>query len=281
MHVPPAGLPTCHPLLAVSFIALLASFPIIDAPLSRADDRVDYEREVKALLQERCFACHGALQQQGELRVDSGDLIRRGGDSGSAIVAGDSKSSLLIERIADPDPSSRMPPEGEPLSGIQIDALRRWIDQGAVTPADEQPEQDPRSHWAFQPIKRPEVPPVAGDSWGHNPIDAFVASHHRRLGLKPQVAADASLLVKRLSVDLIGMPPSPSELVDLLGTNGETELDDQAYQKLVGRLLDDPRHGERWARHWMDIWRYSDWWGLGSQLRNSQLHMWHWRDWIV
>jgi len=291
MNFPPAGFPTCRPLFALSLTSLLVSISITAAPQSCADDGVDYQREVKAVLKERCFACHGALQQQGDLRLDSGDLIRRGGDSGAAIVASDSASSLLIERVADPDPSTRMPPEGEPLSTDQIDALRRWIEQGAITPPDDQPEQDPRLHWAFQPIKRPEVPSVTGSAteqpaqdhkaWGHNPIDAFIASQHQRLGLKPQVAADAPLLVRRLFIDLIGMPPSPSELVELLGPNGEIELDDQAYQKLVERLLDDPRHGERWARHWMDIWRYSDWWGLGNQLRNSQQHMWHWRDWIV
>lgn len=285
MHFPPAGFPTCRPPLTLSLTALLVSFSFIAAPRSCAEDGVDYQREVKTILKERCFACHGALQQQADLRLDSGDLIRRGGDSGAAIVAGDSASSLLIERIADPDVSTRMPPEGEPLSASQIDALRRWIDQGAITPPDDQPEQDPRSHWAFQPIKRPEVATVIGNAqdlaWGHNPIDAFIASQHQRFGLKPQVAADAPLLVRRLYIDLIGMPPNPSELVELLGPNGQIELNDQAYEKLVERLLDDPRHGERWARHWMDIWRYSDWWGLGSQLRNSQQHMWHWRDWIV
>lgn len=291
MHFPPADLPTCRRLLAL----LLATFWLVDSPLLCAadssaedtiEDAIDYQRDVKTLLKERCFACHGALQQQADLRLDSGDLIRHGGDSGSAIVSGDAKSSLLIQRIADPDAATRMPPEGEPLAADQIDALRRWIDQGATTPDDEQPEQDPGAHWAFQPIERPEVPLlevplVELNAWGHNPIDAFIASQHQRLGLNPQVAADTPLRIKRLYIDLIGMPPTPTELIEWLGDDGQLELDDQAYQKLVERLLDDPRHGERWARHWMDIWRYSDWWGLGNQLRNSQQHMWHWRDWIV
>jgi len=281
MRFPPAGIPTCRPLLALSLTAMFASFSIFYPPSSFADDAVDYRRDVKTLLKERCFACHGALQQQAELRLDSGELIRRGGDSGSAIVVGDAASSLLIERIADPDAATRMPPEGEPLSDSQIEMLRQWIDQGAITPADDQPEADPRSHWAFQPIRRPEIPSAADGSWGKNPIDAFIGSHHQRLGLKPQVAAATPLLVRRLYMDLVGVPPSPSELVQWMAATGEIELDAQAYQNLVERLLDDPRHGERWARHWMDIWRYSDWWGLGNQLRNSQQHMWHWRDWIV
>jgi hypothetical protein len=281
MPSPPAFSPAHLLLVARSLVALIVIHPVVKPQLSYADDGVDYHRDVKSLLKERCFACHGALQQQGELRLDSGDLIRRGGDSGPAIEAGDSKASLLIERVADADASTRMPPEGEPLSNRQIETLRRWIDQGAITPEDDQPELDPQSHWAFQPIKRPEVPSVTGQVWGKNPIDAFIASQHQRLGLRPQVAADGPLQVRRLYLDLIGMPPSPNELIDIFGTDGDKELDDQAYQKLVERLLDDPRHGERWARHWMDIWRYSDWWGLGNQLRNSQQHMWHWRDWIV
>jgi len=281
MRFPPAGLPACRPLRALSLTALLVGFSIFDPPWSFADDAVDYRRDIKTLLQERCFACHGALQQQADLRLDSGELIRRGGDSGSAIVVGDAASSLLIERIADPDAATRMPPEGEPLSDDQIEVLRRWIDQGAITPADDQPEADPRSHWAFQAIRRPDIPAAAVGPWGKNPIDSFIASHHQRLGLKPQVAAATPLLVKRLYMDLVGMPPSPSELVQWMAATGEIELDAQANKKLVYHWLDDPRHGERWARHWMDIWRYSDWWGLGSQLRNSQQHMWHWRDWIV
>lgn len=281
MPAPPAFGPPRLLLIASAFVAFIVTQMAVYPPHSSAEDGIDYHRDVKTLLKERCFACHGALQQQGDLRLDSGELIRRGGDSGPAIEMGDSKNSLLIERVADADASTRMPPEGEPLSNRQIETLRRWIDQGAIIPEDDQPELDPRSHWAFQPIERPEVPSVTEEAWGNNPIDAFIASHHQRLGLRPQVPADDPLRVRRLYIDLIGMPPSPSELVEIFGTDGDRKLDDQTYQKLVERLLDDPRHGERWARHWMDIWRYSDWWGLGNQLRNSQQHMWHWRDWIV
>lgn len=281
MHFPPAGNPACRTLPTLCFSVLCAVFVAFGTARSLASDSVDYRRDVKALLKERCFACHGALQQQGDLRLDSGDLIRRGGDSGSAIVPGAAASSLLVERIADPNPESRMPPEGEPLTAAQIEAVRRWIDQGAVTPDDDEPEQDPRLHWAFQPIVRPAVPDSPNPAWTRNAIDAFIASEHKRAGLTPQVAADSPLLVKRLYIDLVGMPPSPAELLQWLGGDGSRPLDEETYQRLVQQLLDDGRHGERWGRHWMDIWRYSDWWGLGSQLRNSQQHMWHWRDWII
>jgi hypothetical protein len=242
---------------------------------------VDYLHDIKPVLKERCFACHGALKQESDLRVDTGEAIRLGGDSGVGVVAGEPEASLLIERVIDPDPSSRMPPEGEPLTAAQIEILKEWVAQGAESPADEEPEADPSSHWAFQPIVRPQVPPRSDQAWGRNPIDAFIAARHESLGLTPQSPADSALQVRRLHMDLVGMPPTPAEAVAILGRSGNGTLDESDYAKLVESLLEDPRHGERWARHWMDIWRYSDWFGLGDQLRNSQLHIWHWRDWIV
>ncbi|TVQ00183.1 MAG: DUF1553 domain-containing protein [Planctomycetaceae bacterium] len=253
------------------FVAFLVS-TVSDA----VAEPVDYEREIKPVLQARCFACHGVLQQQGELRVDTARAMLAGGDSGSAIVPGEHEQSLLIERVADPDPGSRMPPEGEPLTAEQIERLRLWIDEGAVAPPDEAPEPDPREHWAFRPVVRPAVPQVIRSDWVRNPIDAFLAVEHERLGLAPQAEANRITLVRRLYLDLVGLPPSPEELAAAVDSTA-----DDWYDRLVERLLDDPRHGERWARHWMDVWRYSDWWGLGGQLRNSQQHMWHWRDWIV
>ncbi|MEO8269470.1 MAG: DUF1549 and DUF1553 domain-containing protein, partial [Aureliella sp.] len=125
-------------------------------------------------------------------------------------------------------------------------------------------------------VVRPVVPVVENATWVRNPVDAFIAQAHEQHGLKPQPAASRAVLLRRLYLDLIGIPPTTAEIVAF-----ESQADPQWYEATVERLLDDPRHGERWARHWMDIWRYSDWWGLGDQLRNSQRHMWHWRDWIV
>jgi hypothetical protein len=169
-----------------------------------------------------------------------------------------------------------MPPEGEPLKPEQIAALRTWIAENAVAPVDEQPERDPREHWAFRPIVRPPVPTVANSAWVRNPIDAFLAQQHEQFGLTPQVEAPREVLVRRLCFDLVGLPPTEAELAQLVADRAEGW-----QERFVQHLLDDPRHSERWARHWMDIWRYSDWWGLGDQLRNSQQHIWHWRDWIV
>ena len=233
-----------------------------------------YSDTVKPLLTKRCYACHGGLAQEGGLRLDTAALLAAGGDSGPAVVAGAPDASLFLERVSDPDPASRMPPEGEgeQLTAEEIAALTAWVQAGCPAPGDEEPEANPRDHWAFQPRVRPQVPPGPAS----HPIDAFVDAQLVAAGITPQPEAPRHVLVRRLFLDLIGVPPTADELAALLADDSP-----DWYEHLVDRLLDDPRHGQRWARHWMDIWRYSDWWGLGDQLRNSQKHMWHFRDWIV
>lgn len=254
---------------------LLIVLMFFGTSVAAATEPVDYLKQIKPLLAERCFACHGALKQEGGLRLDTAKFAMEGGDSGAAVTPGDPDESLIIQRVTATDESERMPVEGQPLKPEQIAVLQAWIAQQASAPADEQPEQDPREHWAFQPIVRPVVPQPANSTWVRNPIDAFVAQKHEQDGLTPQVETSRDLLVRRIYLDLVGLPPTEEELSQIDATG------DDWYEPLVDRLLADPRHGERWARHWMDIWRYSDWWGLGDQLRNSQPHIWHWRDWIV
>lgn len=243
-----------------------------------ADDRVDYGKEIKPILRKRCFACHGALKQRAGLRLDTVELMIRGGDSGAVIAPGDPSNSILLERVAAADAGDRMPPEheGEPLSAEQVRLIRDWIAMGSPAPVDEQPESDASEHWAFQPVTRPLVPPVRHMAWSRNPVDAFLSRQHQQHGLTPQPEAPRIVLLRRLYLDLIGIPPTAEEI-----TAFENDRSPGWYERTVDRLLHDPRHGERWARHWMDIWRYSDWWGLGDQLRRSQKHIWHWRDWII
>ncbi len=224
-----------------------------------AEARSDYLSEIKPVLAERCYACHGALKQKAGLRLDSAEHIHAGGSDGEVL-------SKLLGRITSEDPVERMPPEGKPLSGEEIGAIRAWLDSGAPIPEGERAEDDPRDHWAFQRIERPPVPSRAKP----NPIDAFLAAKRAEHGLNPQGAAQRTLLIRRVYLDLIGLPPTLEELHD-----------DRPWEVIVDELLARPQHGERWGRHWMDIWRYSDWYGLGEQLRNSQKHLWHWRDWIV
>jgi hypothetical protein len=256
------------PLLLVASLSLGADGP---------SDAVDYLRDIKPLLASRCYACHGAIKQKGSLRLDTAALVREGGSSGPA-VAGKAADSLLLKRILGQDGMSRMPPDdaGEALKPPQVALIRRWIEQGASGPKDEKAEADPREHWAFRPPARPAVPAVKRTAWVRNPVDAFVAREHEARGLVPQGPAEKGVLLRRVYLDLIGLPPTREELLAFVHDPAT-----DAYEAAVDRLLASPQYSERWGRHWMDVWRYSDWWGLGAELRNSQKHMWHWRDWIV
>ena len=238
--------------------------------------QIDYQTQVKALLRERCFACHGPLRQESNLRLDTLESMLHGGESGSAVLPGEPAKSRIIQRVTSTDSSDRMPPEheGEQLKPEQIELLSRWIDQGSLGIANEQPDPDPRKHWAFQSLVRPPLPQL--ENAPVHPIDAFLNKLHREHGLVPQVQAPNDVLLRRLSIDLVGLPPSSEDWQQI-----PKEWDSNWYESTIDKLLEDPRHGQRWARHWMDVWRFSDWWGLGDQLRNSQLHMWHWRDWII
>lgn len=256
-------------------VCLLIVFSSAEATRAAAP-RIDYVRQIKPILAARCFACHGALKQEAGLRLDTGSLIRRGNESGPAVVPGQVGNSPLVERITDKDESVRMPPEGKPLTSQQIALIKAWIRQGASSPKGEPPQSDPRKHWSFQPPTRPAVPQVANSRWVANPIDAFVAARHERKGLKPNPPADKATLLRRVYLDLIGLPPTASELHDFLADDSA-----QAYKRVVDRLLASPRYGERWGRHWMDVWRYSDWHGSGNEIRYGQRHLWRWRDWIV
>jgi hypothetical protein len=249
----------------------------ITVTIATADDSVDYTRDVKPIFQSRCYACHGGLKQESKLRLDTGKNILLGGESGAIVTAGNANDSELLKRISATDLSIRMPPEGEPLRPVQVAILQKWIVQGAVIPADEQPEQDPRSHWSFRsPVKAPL--PNDGPAWVGNPIDAFIAEKHQANRLTAQTAAPRELLLRRVYLDLVGFPPSREELQSDLANTAPN-----AYEQVVDRLLASPQYGERWARHWMDIWRYADWHGrrMVPDVWNSAPQIWRWRDWIV
>lgn len=243
-----------------------------------AEQGVDYVREVKPLLKARCYACHGALKQEAALRVDTAAAMRKGGDGGEAVVAGDLEGSLLLSRVSATADSERMPPEGEPLTAGQVDLIRRWIAEGAKANELEQPEADPRDHWAFQAPRQVTPPKQPEGVAALHPIDAFIAAELAGRGLSPRPRASKDTLLRRVTLDLIGLPPTRAELQSFL----EDDRAD-AYERVVDRLLADPRHGERWGRHWMDVWRYSDWYGRReiNDVRNSAGQIYRWRDWIV
>lgn len=274
--------------IVLTAILLLAPPLVAIAALPRcvADDKgeakraVDYKREIKPLLFQKCAACHGALKQNSGLRLDAGELIRKGGDSGPTVVPEESIRSLLIERVTTQDQSIRMPPEGqgEELPESQIDLLKRWIDEGALSPADEKIPEDPALYWSYQSPVQPTVPTVQNQTWVRNPIDAFIAFEHGKHGLTPAEEAPREVWLRRVFLDLTGLPPTREELHAFL-----LDQSSDAFENVVDELLARPDYGERWGRHWMDVWRYSDWYGSRgiNEIRYSQRHIWRWRDWIV
>jgi mono/diheme cytochrome c family protein len=228
---------------------------------------VDYAAQIKPLLKQKCYACHGALKQEAGLRLDTVELMLKGGESGSA-------AELIIERVRATEEHERMPQEAAALTAEQIAMLRTWIDAGVPGIANEAPEADPKQHWAFQAVQRPPVP----KSGGGNAIDGFVNEVLAANQLAPLPEAPRSTQLRRVYLDLIGLPPTRGELQAFLGDSSPV-----AYERVVDRLLNDPRHGERWGRHWMDVWRYSDWYGrrTANDVWNSAPQIWRWRDWIV
>lgn len=256
--------------------ALLLLLSVLSADVAAAD-RVDYLRDIKPILSQKCFACHGALKQESGLRLDAAATIRTGGDSGPVIVAGDPAGSPLLQRVSATDLDMRMPPEGEgePLDAHQLAKVRAWIEQGAEAP-DEPLPPDPRNHWSYRSAVRPAVPVVERAGWVRNPIDAFIAAAHRREGLVTAESAEKGVLLRRAYLDLIGLPPTSEELHAFLADSSA-----DAYERVVDDLLERPQYGQRWGRHWMDVWRYSDWAGYKQEVRESQRHIWRWRDWII
>ncbi|MEX2187007.1 MAG: PSD1 and planctomycete cytochrome C domain-containing protein [Pirellulales bacterium] len=244
---------------------------------SPASGAVDYERQIKPLLATHCYRCHGPLKQESGLRVDTAALLAKGGDRGAGFAVGKAADSTLLAALLGGDDVERMPLERKPLSDEQISLFKAWIDEGAMGPADERPA-DPLDHWAFKPVARPALPSTSRDGWTRGAIDRHVAAEFDRRKLAPQGEADRGTLLRRVYLDLIGLPPTTEELAAFVADESP-----DAYERVVDRLLASPQHGERWARHWMDVWRYSDWagWTGGGQIRDSQPHIWHWRDWIV
>lgn len=258
--------------LLLTFLALhLFTLPVL------ADEGL-YEEHIKPLLATKCSACHGALKQEADLRLDAGQLIHSGGASGPVVDPKHPLESLLLSRIQSEDLDQRMPPDGqgEALTSKQIDLLTTWIRAGAPFPETEKVPPDPRQHWAYQVPQKAEVPRIENEFGEVHPIDAFLLAKLQSRQLSAAPHASPVTLVRRVYLDLIGLPPTADQQ--------HAFLDDpspNAWNDLVDELLEDPAHGERWGRHWMDIWRYSDWDGYKNELRGSQRHIWRWRDWII
>jgi hypothetical protein len=237
------------------------------AQTNPATKPVDFNRDIRPILSDTCFTCHGPDEQtqQAGLRLDTkeGAFADRGGYQ--VIVPGKAAESRLFQRVSAKEESLRMPPPtaDRKLTQHQIDLLRRWIDEGARW----------ETHWAYAPPKRSPLPAVKNPAWVKNPIDAFVLARLEREGLKPSSEADKSTLLRRLSFDLTGLPPTTAELDAFLSDSSP-----DAYEKQVDRLLRSPRYGERMAMQWLDLSRYADTHGYHI---DSHRDMWHWRDWVI
>jgi hypothetical protein len=250
-----------------------------DAP---AKGSVDFRRDVEPILHTRCYACHGPSMQMNGLRFDLKEAALKGGYSGPALVPGKGAQSLLMQRVVSSKDGFKMPPAGPALTPREIGILRGWIDQGALWPdepatataAQKLSADEKKAHWAFRPIRRPAEPVVRQPSWVRNPIDSFVLSRLEAEGISPSSEADARTLLRRLNLDLIGLPPAPQEVDAFLVDNGP-----DAYERQVDRLLDSPQYGERWARQWLDLARYADSDGYEKDLPRP--YAWRWRHWVI
>ena len=245
-----------------------------------------FVEQVRPVLETQCLDCHGGKFKQAGLNISTRELLLRGSDNGVVIVPGNAQDSLLVKKIKH-EHEPAMPYKRKKLSEKVIAQIVEWINAGA--PYDEPlkmstsveqviSQENGSDHWAFKAPIRAALPVVKNRAWVLNPIDTFIASEHEKRGLKPLPPADKRVLLRRVYLDLIGLPPTPEEIRAFLSDHSLN-----AYEKVVNKLLASPRYGERWGRHWMDIWRYSDWYGSREtdELFNSQRHIWRWRDWII
>jgi len=245
-----------------------------------------FENRIRPVLAENCQECHGVKKQESGLRLDAREFILKGGDSGPAMVIGKPDESLLIEAVR--HESFEMPPApGEPLTEDDISALSRWIKMGAPWPLGDMPAgpmlgdqeyigKQAESHWAFQPVHKPELPQLPEQTKLNTPIDAFVVHqlNEKNLSLSPE--ADRRTLIRRITFDLLGLPPTEGEIADFVNDKSP-----EAYRNLVDRLLASPQFGERWGRHWLDIARYADTRDWFPQIDPRYPYAWTYRDWVV
>ena len=251
---------------------------VVSVLSSQGEAKVDYQRDIAPLLAQSCYQCHGPRKAAGQLRLDVKRLAMKGGISGETIIPGKSGESRLIKRVLGEGGESRMPLGGDPLTPQQIDLLRRWIDQGAVWPEAEPAgaattESGLPKHWAYaKPVQAP-LPKVSRGDWVRNPIDAFVLARMEKEGLTPSPRASKEMLLRRVYLDLIGLPPTLAEVDAFLADSSP-----DAYEKVVDKLLASPHYGERWARPWLDLARYAD---SNGYEKDSLRTMWKYRDWVI
>ena len=269
-------------------LTTLAGLALVGLSLTAADlppaasGLVEFEKDVRPILEKNCLKCHGPDKQKGGLRLDSRTALLTGGNSGPAIVTGaKAAESRLLQAVAGVDPDLVMPPDGKsPLTAVEVGALRAWIEQGAKWTEAKSEKSEVRSqksdHWAFQPVKRPDVPAKRNSpSTIRNPIDAFVLAKLDEKQLLQSPEADRPTLIRRVDA----RPDRPS--ADAGRSRGVRQRLDRRTltTKLVDRLLASPHYGERWGRHWLDAARYAD--SDGFEKDTGRPCAWRYRDWVI
>jgi mono/diheme cytochrome c family protein len=265
--------------VAASLAAVNALAAAVDVSLlpPAATRPVDFTRDVQPIFEATCWNCHGPKRTEASLRLDQREAALKGGDRGNDIVPGKSAESLLIHAVSGLHDELKMPKKGEKLTAEQVGVLRAWIDQGALMPEKIAGGKDPKSHWAFKAPVRPKVPEVSksviSKSVNSNPIDAFIGGRLGKEGLKFSPEADRVTLIRRVYLDLTGLPPAPAEVDAFVNDKSK-----DAYEKVVEKLLASPHYGERWGRHWLDAARYADSDGYEKDMSRE---MWPYRDYVV
>ncbi len=274
----PNRIPVCCRLQWLLILA--ASLFCSNDALSQDTSADFFEARVRPVLIKHCLQCHGADKQEGSLRLDSREGWMKGGDRGAAIVIGEPDESLLIKAIRHSDPDLEMPPSKK-LTPMEIRYLEEWVAKGAYDPrvkAETDTErlsvQEAESFWSFQPIRQSAIPEVDSKDWSINPVDAFVYRKLKEQNLTPVSVADRRTLIRRATFDLTGLPPTQSEIKEFLDDQSE-----DAFAKLVDRLLDSPAYGERWGRHWLDVARYADTAGDGADYPVREAYKY--RNWVI
>ncbi len=251
--------------------------------LGVSGQRQFFENEIRPILANRCYECHGEKKQKSGLRLDSAARFAKGGESGALVVAGDLDKSLIIQAVRRTDPDLKMPPD-DPLPPVEVAALEKWVAMGAPWPAS--PESaagavdangftaEQRAYWTFQPLAKPIPPALAGNRWVRGDIDRFIAAKHAELKLTPAPEAGREEFARRIYFDLHGLPPTAEQLRTFVSDSRP-----DAHERLVDELLASPRYGERWAQHWLDLVRYADSDGYRADFLRPDA--WRYRDWVI
>jgi mono/diheme cytochrome c family protein len=264
--------------------AIALTWTSLQAQKPTAASSIDFARDIQPILRTHCYECHGPTKQKHGLRLDLRAVAMKGGETGPAVIPGNSEQSLIVRRLLGLDGEDQMPKDKDPLARAQIELIRAWIDQGAPWPesaeaaaAPSQAGTEQSRHWAYRAPLREAPPAVRNPNWIRTPIDQFILARLEQEGLTPSSEAPLDTLVRRVSLDLIGLPPSPEE-VDQVSAEAEQDGRDAAYERLVDRLLASPHYGERWARPWLDLARYAD---SNGYEKDQPRVMWKYRDWVI